>query len=115
MNDSGIDVEGLIAAGNAPDQAYAAYGAWVNELIVYYRSLLKANGRDYPSLVQSCYKKKSTFLTALDRLNSAESDLNRALVPELAPNDEETASAVEAIEKSAADFRRKQAKEVFSR
>lgn len=115
MNNSSLDTEGLIAAGHAPEHARAAYGAWVNELVVFYRSLLEADGSDYSSVVRSCYKKKSSYLIALDRLNAVERDLNRALLPELTSSDEETATAVAAIEKSTADFRRKQAKEVFSR
>ena len=115
VDNSHINVEELVASGNAPDQARAAYGVWVNELVVFYRSLLEADGRDYPSLVQSSYKKRSNYLLALNKLNTVERDLNRALLPDLENQDERTAMAIEAIEKSTADFRKHQAKVVFSR
>ncbi|MDJ0621558.1 MAG: NF038143 family protein [Desulfocapsaceae bacterium] len=112
---SHINLEELIAASNAPQHARDAYGAWVNELIVFYRSLMEANGSDYTSLVQSCYGKKSNYLLALNRLNSVERELNRALLPDLENEDERTTAAVESIEKSTAEFRRNQASDVFSR
>ncbi len=110
-----INIEELVEAGNAPDQARSAYGVWVKELVAFYRSLLEAEGSDYHSLVQSCYKKKSNYLLALNRLNTAEQELNRAILPDLETQDERTSAAVESIEKSTADFRRNLAKEVFSR
>lgn len=115
VDNTHVNIEELVAAGNAPDQARDAYAAWVKELVVFYRSLLEAEGRDYPSLVQSCYRKRSNYLLVLNRLTTVERELNRAILPDLENQDEETASAVEAIEKSTADFRRNLAKEVFSR
>lgn len=115
VDNTHVDIEELVTAGNAPDQAREAYATWVKELVVFYRSLLEAEGRDYPSLVQSCYKKKSNYLLALNRLNTVERELNRAILPDLENQDERTTAAVEAIEKSTIDFRRNQAKEVFSR
>lgn len=110
-----VNIEELVVAGNAPDQARDAYAAWINELVVFYRSLLEAEGRDYPSLVQSCYRKRSNYLLVLNKLNTVERELNRAILPDLENQDERTTAAVESIEKSTTDFRRNQAKEVFSR
>ncbi len=114
-DNTSIDIDELVAAGNAPARARDAYGAWINELVVFYRSLLEAEGSDYPSLVQSCYRKRSNYLLALNRLNTVERDLNRARLPELDHADERTNVAIEAIEKSISGFRRNQVKEVFSR
>ena len=110
-----VDIGELVEAGNAPDQAREAYGSWVRELAGFYRVLLEAEGRNYRSLVRSCYQKKSNFLIALSRLNNVERELNRALFPNLEDDDEQTTTAVESIERSVADFRRNQAKEIFSR
>lgn len=111
-----VDINELVATGYAPEQARDAYGLWVSELAVFYRSLFEAEGSDYRSLVQSSYRKKSNYLLAINRLNTVERDLNRALFPDLEEDDDErTTTAVESIEKSCADFRRNQAKEIFSR
>lgn len=114
-DDRQVNIEKLVAASDAPEQARPAYGAWVNELVVFYRSLMEAEGNDYRSLVQSCYREQSNFLIALNRLNTIERNLHRALLPHLENPDEQTTSTVASIEKSSADFRRNQAMKVFSR
>ncbi len=113
--DTPVNVEELVALGNAPKEAREAYGAWIEELATFYRSLLQAEGRDYPSLLKSCYKKQSNCLIALNKLTTVERGLNKALVPDLDTQDERTLMAIASIERSCEDFRRNQANEVFSR
>ena len=108
------DIEDFVEAGNVPTPAQAAYREWVAELAVCFQALLQADGDDYPALVTSCYRKKSNYLIALNRLNDLEKALNSALLPELASQDAQAAMAVASIEKSTAHFRRTQAKTIFS-
>jgi len=114
-NNQEINIEELVAAGNAPEQAREAYRSLIAELAAFYQTLLEAEGHDYPSLVQVSYRKKSNYLIVLNKITLLEHQLNRALLPGFDPGDERTTLAVETIEKSTANFRRSQAKEVFAR
>lgn len=109
-----VDIESLVSKGNAPKRADEAYRKWVNELILFFQSLLEAEGDDFASLVRFTYRKKSNYLLVLNKLNTVEKALNRALIPGLEVADDRTSQAVEAIERSTTTFRRNQAKELFA-
>ncbi len=52
-------------------------------LVEHYRTMLKADGEDFASLIRSSYGSLTNYLLFLNRLNQAETEANKALKPDL--------------------------------
>ncbi|MDI6815468.1 MAG: NF038143 family protein, partial [Dehalococcoidales bacterium] len=85
----------------------------INLLIDHYLKLLKAEGKDYESLVKDAYQTQDNYEAFLHELTVAEKAVNRAAIQTVG----KTETALELISKMETvtnEIRRKEAEEIFS-
>lgn len=83
----------------------------IDLLIDHYCKLLKAEGRNYVTLVAKAYLRQNDFSTFLERLKGAEKEVNLAAVETL--GNEADTETLSRIEKSSHNIRMAMAKRVF--
>lgn len=107
-------VDRLCEASAVHKKAMPEYRAFIELLARHYHDLMRAKGETYEDLVRAVYGSRTNYLLFLNRLNTAERGLNKAIRPHLSEEVEAAREVVASMEKSMVEIRRKQANEIFA-
>ncbi len=107
------DIGALVQIADIPESATEEYARWLAVLADHYTDILRAEARDFDSLVRYAYKNRTNYLLFLNRLNQDEKKLNTALKPHIPETQEVVDSIVSAIELCSENLRRESAERIF--
>jgi hypothetical protein len=88
------------------------YAAWIGVMVDHYMDLLAATGDNLEELVRSAYRRCSTYLLILNRLNTVEKEFLEALANEMR-HIEEASCIIAAVQNKSKLLRRSFAEKVF--
>ena len=107
------DIEALVAQASLPEEALDPYRRLLRVLVEHYLDVLKADGDDFDSLIQSAYGTRTGYLLFLNSLNQAEKRLNNTLMPHLKTQHSDIDEVISRIELSTERIRRQDAERIF--
>jgi hypothetical protein len=107
------DIRALAELSNMDSRAWAKQAHVLAVLVEHYTILLNAHGEDFASLVREAYGSLTNYLLFLNRLNQAESEVNKALKPNIEGSYEEISDIVSSMEDLSERLRRETAESIF--
>jgi hypothetical protein len=108
-----VNINEVTAHTRTPTEAKAEYRTWIRELIDHYTALLRAKGEDFDELLRLAYRTRSNYLLFTNRLNKTEQQLNQALTPSLASENNDVGKTISLIELQVQRMRREEADRIF--
>lgn len=108
------DIGKLAGLSDVPEDIRTHQARVFSILVDHYITLLRSDGDDFASLVQSAYKSLSHYLLYLNSLNNAEKDRDNALKPHLEKTQEGIDAVVKNIEFHSEKLRREIAEKIFA-
>jgi hypothetical protein len=108
------EIERLAKLSNLPAGIREQLSEVLAVLVEHYIILLRANGRDFESLVRSAYRNQMNYLLFINRLNNTEKLLYTALMPHLNETNDNINDIVSAIEFHSIKLRKESADRIFS-
>jgi len=108
-----MTINEVTAHTRTPTEATAEYNAWIRALIDHYTVLLQAKGKDFDELLRLAYHSRSNYLLFANRLNKTEKQLNKALTPSLAAENNNVGKTISLIEQQVQQMRREEADRIF--
>ncbi len=108
------NIKHLVEMSNVPDTVETEYSQWINILLNHYLELLQVDGDSFETLVKTRYKDRGAYLLFLNRLNNAEKRFNHALLSQLEQSVEGSADVIQKMERTLENFRREDAKAIFT-
>ena len=107
------DIERAVRQSDVADTIAQSYASWIRVQVEYYMDLLSAPGESFETLVRSAYHSLTSYLLALNRLNTVEKEFYAALKPLLAAT-EGAAEIITTIETQSRHLRRRFAEQIFA-
>jgi len=98
---------------NLPEPLQKPYASWIKTLSAFYLTLLAADGHDFESLARKAYRNKSSYQSALEKLNHMEKEFYTALKP-MMTEVEGTAAIIAKIESASQRLRTESAIRIFN-
>lgn len=108
------DMETLSGLADVPGPVRKTHGEWLKVAIKHYCSLLRADGKDFPSMARSAYRNKTNLMLAYNLLGEAEKKMDEALVPHLLEEVEDVSEVVREMQEASEMLRRQVVEEFFS-
>ena len=107
------DIRTLAQLSDIPDEAREKQADVLAVLVEHYSILLKSDGEDYSSLVQTAYGNLTNYLLFLNRLNQVEKEAITALEPQMSESGDEISDVVSRMERMSEKLRREIAESIF--
>jgi hypothetical protein len=106
-------IQDMVPEEHIPPAAVVPYCRWMECLMQHYNDLMAAQGRNWPELVRSVYRKRTNYLLFINQLNACEKALNDALLPNLSKETPGAGQTAKMIEQWCRKLRHQEADEVF--
>jgi hypothetical protein len=107
------DIDKLVKLSSLPEDVRKQNAALLALLVSHYTDLLRSDGDNFESLVQSAYRSRTNYLLFNNQLNQVEKTLNSTLMPHLDGTLEGVNDIVSAIERHSEKLRRDHAEAIF--
>lgn len=107
------DIPALAAQSDVPEDVRTYQADLLSVRVEHYANLLRAQGNTFQELVRAVYRTPTDFLLFINRLHTAEQQVNKALLPHLEKDIEGIADVIAKIDHHSDNLRRESLSELF--